>query len=595
MMRFKIYLDRPTSMEKSGLRGSCKTLRLYDLRSQAKQQQYCLAIWTCLRQKLTISLQQKKWNSRLQHFLYTAPSWQCEPSKEDGFYIDVIKNGIVAEKIELHSLKNGSFLCIGRFPPSDIQLEHPSVSRYHCILQYGKLVDDPNWYIYDLGSTHGTRLNKKPLKKHSYTPLRHGYVFQIAGSSRVFSFYGEDEADDDQPPVTEKPVQGPADNDVKSVGSEDVNDAAQDAETKTEAKYYEKDPIGWLDKYFEREGLPMNFQYTKSDTASDFVCSIELADDVSAAGGNLVSASAFTRKLAQFQCSLVACERLDAHGLLRTFSIWNKKKTYVDNDYYDSDEDTFYDRTGQIEEQRRKRKTRIEGGGAEEKSKTYTELNASLAEAENNLTIIRTEIQRLIGKNTYTDAEGNVSSTSTNFSTRMAVAQMKSKEKKFMQECEQLKKIVALVKPHETPISTETHTKEDSLEQIPSTSEENKGTELNEQHTESSLEQRSPVERAEILPDDVISEPAPKRERNYGPAMPEIIQPKFGILTKEEARIKHPTRVKRKQQVLEDELKDSDYSDMPLDLKGDYATWLPPESQSGDGSTKLNKKFEGRY
>lgn len=85
-----------------------------------------------------------------------------------------------------------------------------------------------------------------------------------------------------------------------------------------------------------------------------------MADDVSAAGGNLVSASAFTRKLAQFQCSLVACERLDAHGLLRTFSIWNKKKTYVDNDYYDSDEDTFYDRTGQIEEQRRKRKTRIE-------------------------------------------------------------------------------------------------------------------------------------------------------------------------------------------------------------------------------------------
>lgn len=91
----------------------------------------------------------------------------------------------------------------------------------------------------------------------------------------MFSFYGEDEADDDQPPVTEKLVQGPADNDVKSVGSEDVNDAAQDAETKTEAKYYEKDPIGWLDKYFEREGLPMNFQYTKSDTASDFVCSIE--------------------------------------------------------------------------------------------------------------------------------------------------------------------------------------------------------------------------------------------------------------------------------------------------------------------------------
>jgi hypothetical protein len=49
-------------------------------------------------------------------------------------------------------------------------------------------------------------------------------------------------------------------------------------------------------------------------------------------------------------------------GLLRTFSIWNKRKTYADNDYYDSDEDTFFDRTGQIEEQRRKRKMRLEVG-----------------------------------------------------------------------------------------------------------------------------------------------------------------------------------------------------------------------------------------
>lgn len=43
-MKFKIYLNRPTSMEEYGLCGSCKTLRFDDLRSQAKQRQYCLAI-----------------------------------------------------------------------------------------------------------------------------------------------------------------------------------------------------------------------------------------------------------------------------------------------------------------------------------------------------------------------------------------------------------------------------------------------------------------------------------------------------------------------------------------------------------------------
>lgn len=56
----------------------------------------------------------------------------------------------------------------------------------------------------------------------------------------------------------------------------------------------------------------------------------------------------------------MACERLDAHDLLRDYIVRNARKTYAENDYYDSDEDTFYDRTGQVEEQRRKRRLRYE-------------------------------------------------------------------------------------------------------------------------------------------------------------------------------------------------------------------------------------------
>lgn len=39
----------------------------------------------------------------------------------------------------------------------------------------------------------------------------------------------------------------------------------------------------------------------------------------------------------------------------------------------------------------------------------------------------------------------------------------------------------------------------------------------------------------------------------------------------------------------------SDYSNISNEVNGEYTTWLPPNDQSGDGQTKLNKKFEGRY
>lgn len=40
--------------------------------------------------------------------------------------------------------------------------------------------------------------------------------------------------------------------------------------------YYEKDPVAWLDRYFEREGLPMKFDYAKAEKGgAEWSCSIE--------------------------------------------------------------------------------------------------------------------------------------------------------------------------------------------------------------------------------------------------------------------------------------------------------------------------------
>lgn len=98
----------------------------------------------------------------------------------------MIKNGTIIETIHLSNLKNETFLSIGRFPLSDIQLDHPSVSRYHCILQYGELISKSGWYLYDLDTTHGTRLNKQNIKSRVYAPISPGYFFYVAG---IYIFY----------------------------------------------------------------------------------------------------------------------------------------------------------------------------------------------------------------------------------------------------------------------------------------------------------------------------------------------------------------------------------------------------------------------
>lgn len=115
---------------------------------------------------------------------YKVPSWSGIP--EDLFSLEVLKNGCIVSTIDLTSKP---FHVFGRLPNCDVTLEHPSVSRYHAVIQY-KTSDTSNsekgFYIYDLGSTHGTIVNKSPLEPRRYYRLRVGYVFKFGGSSRLF-------------------------------------------------------------------------------------------------------------------------------------------------------------------------------------------------------------------------------------------------------------------------------------------------------------------------------------------------------------------------------------------------------------------------
>ena len=115
---------------------------------------------------------------------YKVPSWSGIP--DDLYSLEVLKNGCIISNIDLTSKP---FHVFGRLPSCDISLEHPSVSRYHAVIQY-KQSDSSNsergFYIYDLGSTHGTTVNKSPLEPKRYYRLRVGYVFKLGGSSRLF-------------------------------------------------------------------------------------------------------------------------------------------------------------------------------------------------------------------------------------------------------------------------------------------------------------------------------------------------------------------------------------------------------------------------
>lgn len=78
----------------------------------------------------------------------------------------------------------------GRVDLCDFVLEHPTISRFHAVLQFRTSGDA---YIYDLGSTHGTSINKTQVKQKVYVDLRVGDVIRFGHSSRLYIFQGPSE------------------------------------------------------------------------------------------------------------------------------------------------------------------------------------------------------------------------------------------------------------------------------------------------------------------------------------------------------------------------------------------------------------------
>lgn len=124
---------------------------------------------------------------------YQEPPWGSCPAEEDSsvYSLEMVKGGAVLSSV---GLGGRSWLVVGRAPNCDLSLAHPSVSRYHAVLQRRSQPPageeeqgpEPGLYAYDLDSAHGTFINKARIPPRTYCRIRVGHVLRFGGSSRLF-------------------------------------------------------------------------------------------------------------------------------------------------------------------------------------------------------------------------------------------------------------------------------------------------------------------------------------------------------------------------------------------------------------------------
>uniref|UniRef100_A0A1I7UHN9 FHA domain-containing protein n=1 Tax=Caenorhabditis tropicalis TaxID=1561998 RepID=A0A1I7UHN9_9PELO len=382
---------------------------------------------------------------------YEPPSWACEPNPELKFQLEVLKEGKLIGAFDLSNRKNTTFVVIGRIKPGcDLVMEHPSISRYHCILQYG---DDrmsktgKGWHIFELGSTHGSRMNKKRLPPKQYIRTRVGFIFQFGESTRMYNLVGPEE--DSEPEWDCSPTEMKLRKHKKEVemklraaaAQEMIEDEKREKEeedgcgwgmdygedekplttVETDAHlmedreaYYNQDPKKALQKFFEREGFDMNFEFSEQGQGHThkWVCSIELPVEIDGVDRAFTASATVStsKKDAQIQCSLEACRILDSYNVLRRTNtkLRMQRKTLEANDYYDEDDDLYLDRTGQLEKQREKRKQWAEEGFGHKKPEkdTYESLCEKLEEAKKEIIECQKQLDLLSAKKTATSQSG---------------------------------------------------------------------------------------------------------------------------------------------------------------------------------------------
>ncbi|XP_069702821.1 kanadaptin [Periplaneta americana] len=424
---------------------------------------------------------------------YKEPKWSGIPEEDYGF--EVLKSGKILENIKLNSK---SFYVFGRLSTCDIRMAHPTISRYHAVLQYRSQEnenDGVGFYIYDLGSTHGTFLNKNRIKPNMYVRVQVGHILKLGLSTRLFVLQGPEKDMEEESELTvtqmkEKRKLELAARELEELEQQRIEEErkqreeeegidwgmGEDADEETDLtenpfaatqneELYINDPKKTLRGWFEREGYDLEYDVEEKGFGQ-FLCRVELP--IESTRGCNVMAEALVKgkkKESVVQCALEACRILDRYGLLRQATHESKKrkaKNWEAEDFYDSDEDTFLDRTGTVEKKRQQRMRAAGKKDPTEVVETYDSLLKKHSDLLLELQKLELQLQKAVvnvasssTKDNENDEEDALDAFMMKLSApaadRKQVTKIKSQIAALKQEEVRLRKLVNIARPANIP------------------------------------------------------------------------------------------------------------------------------------------------
>jgi len=134
-------------------------------------------------------------NTRWRLYVFKKKSGDDDDNKKD--------NGGLLQT--LHISKQSAYLFGRERKVADIPVDHPSLSKQHCVLQYRSLPDKNDReqrlrckpYLMDLGSTNGTFINGVRIEDARYYELRKGDVITLGASTREYVLLTENTTSSD--------------------------------------------------------------------------------------------------------------------------------------------------------------------------------------------------------------------------------------------------------------------------------------------------------------------------------------------------------------------------------------------------------------
>ena len=122
---------------------------------------------------------------------FISPSWEMADLsgiEKGGYRLEVLKGGV---SIGTEDLSVKTHFIAGRQPDiSDIQLDHPSISREHAAFV---ISSDSCLFLVDLRSAQGTSVNKVPLEPNRFERLFVGDIVRFGASTRMYLVHGPDD------------------------------------------------------------------------------------------------------------------------------------------------------------------------------------------------------------------------------------------------------------------------------------------------------------------------------------------------------------------------------------------------------------------